>query len=183
MGQAKTASLRLQIVQERQSEGISYTELSRRHGVSYNTVRSICSGYELRGEAALVPDYSACGRRVKPGSETSYRLVRFIRHLHPAWGVPYITTRIRECFPELELLSDRQYQRRLKADTPGVVVPGPKLPRSSPPEKPRQANDEWQVDAKERINLDDGSEGCYLNITDTKSNAILKAKAFPPRAD
>ncbi|MCB9339942.1 MAG: hypothetical protein H6577_17595 [Lewinellaceae bacterium] len=37
------------------------------------------------------------------------------------------------------------------------------------------------MDANERIGLADGSEGCYLNVTDTKSNAILKAKAFPLR--
>ena len=182
MGQAKPVQLRLQIAQERQSEGISYVELNKRHGISYNTVRSICASYESKGEAGLVPDYSACGRPVAPGPEKGYRLVRLIKHLHPDWGVPYITTRIREGFPELELLSDRQYQRRLKAGTLEVVVPPPKLPRQPPPERPRLANDEWQVDANERIGLADGSEGCYLNVTDTKSNAILKAKAFPPRA-
>jgi len=182
MGQAKPVQLRLQIAQERQSEGISYVELNKRHGISYNTVRSICASYESKGEAGLVPDYSACGRPVAPGPEKGYRLVRLIKHLHPDWGVPYITTRIREGFPGLELLSDRQYQRRLKAGTLEVVVPPPKLPRQPPPERPRLANDEWQVDANERIGLADGSEGCYLNVTDTKSNAILKAKAFPPRA-
>jgi hypothetical protein len=182
MGQAKPASFRLQIVQERQSASISYTELSKRHGVCYNTVRSICSFYESKGESGLLPDYSACGRPVTPGSEKGYRLVRLMKHLHPGWGVPYITTRIRERFPGLGLLSDRQYQRRMKADTPDVVVPAPRLPKQPPPERPRLANDEWQVDANERIGLADGSEGCYLNVTDAKSNALLKAKAFPPRA-
>lgn len=182
MGQAKPVQLRLQIAQERRSEGASFVELCKRHGISYNTVRGICASYESKGEAGLIPDYSACGRPVTPGSGKGYRLVRLIKHLHPDWGVPYITTRIREGFPELGLLSDRQYQRRLKADAPGVVVPPPKLPKQPPPERPRLANDEWQVDANERIGLADGSEGCYLNVTDTKSNAILKAKAFPPRA-
>jgi transposase len=182
MGQAKSVQLRLQIAQERRSEGISYLELCKRHGISYNTIRSICASYESMGEAGLVPDYSACGRPATPGSEKGYRLVKLIKHLHPDWGVPYITTRIREDFPELELLSDRQYQRRLKAGTPEVVVPPPKLPKQPPPERPRLANDEWQVDANERIGLADGGEGCYLNVTDTKSNAILKAKAFSPGA-
>jgi hypothetical protein len=80
------------------------------------------------------------------------------------------------------MLSDRQYQRQLKADAHEIVAPAPKLPKPPPAQRPRLAHDEWQVDAKERIALEDGSEGCYLNITDTKSNALLKAKAFPPGA-
>ena len=182
MGQAKQASFRLQLVQERQSEGLSYSELCIRHRVSYNTVRSICTSYESKGETSLLPDYSACGRPRGPIFENGYRLVRLLKHLHPGWGVPYITTRIRERFPQLALLSDRQYQRRLRSDAVEVAVPPPRLPRQPSPERPRLANDEWQVDANERIGLTDGSEGCYLNITDTKSNALLKAKAFPPGA-
>ncbi|RMG81820.1 MAG: helix-turn-helix domain-containing protein [Bacteroidetes bacterium] len=182
MGQAISIQLKLRIARERQSEGTSYVELQKRHGVSYNSVRSICAAYESKGEAGLVPNYSACGRPLTPGSEKGYRLVRLIKHFHPDWGVPYITTRIRERYPELKLLSDRQYQRRLKADPSRVVVPAPKLPKQPPARKPRQVHDEWQVDAKERIALADGSEGCYLNVTDTKSNAMLKAKAFPPGA-
>lgn len=182
MGQAKPISMRLQIAQEKQSEGASYTVLCQRYNISYNTVRSICAAYESSGEAGLVPDYSSCGRPLTPASEKSYRLVRLLKYLHPAWGVPYITARIGERFPDLELLSDRQYQRRLKADAPGVIVPAPKLPAQPPPERPRVPHDEWQVDANERLGLGDGREGCYLNVTDAKSNALLKAKAFPPGA-
>jgi transposase len=182
MGQAKQAAFRLQVVQERQSEGLSYSALCKRHGVSYNTVRSICTSYELKGESSLLPDYSACGRPRVLDSEKGYRLVRLLKYLHPGWGVPYITTRIKEQFPQLALSSDRQCQRRLRSDVADVAVPPPKLPKQPSPERPRLANDEWQVDANERIGLADGSESCYLNVTDAKSNALLKAKAFPPRA-
>jgi hypothetical protein len=182
MGQAKPAPLRLQVAQERQSERLSLTALCKRHGLSYNTVKSICASYESKGEASLLPDYSACGRPTAPCSEKGYRLVRLTKHLHPGWGVPYITTRIREQFPQLAMLGDRQYQRRLKAVAAEVAAPPPRLPKQPPPERPRLANDEWQVDGNERIGLADGSEGCYLNVTDAKSNALLKAKAFPPGA-
>lgn len=184
MGQAKPSSFRLMVVREKQTEGLSYYELSRRHGVSYNTIRVICRSYEVKGESSLVPDYSACGRRACPEYEKGYRLVRLVKHLHASWGVPYITTRIREHFPDLPLLSDRQYQRFLKANrTLNAVIPPPKIPKFSPDERPRQAHQEWQVDAKERIVLKDNSEACYLNFTDTKSHALLKAKAFPPGTD
>lgn len=182
MGQAKQAAFRLQLVQERQSEGLSYSALCKRHGVSYNTARSICISYESKGEAGLLPDYSACGRPISPDTEKGYRLVRLLKHLHPGWGVPYITTRIRERYPQLALSSDRQYQRRLRSEVAALALPPPRLPKQPSAERPRLANDEWQVDANERIGLADGSEGCYLNVTDTKSNALLKAKAFPPRA-
>ena len=181
MGQAKQTAFRLQVVQENQSEGLSYSALSKRHGVSYNTVRSICSGYKSKGEGSLLPDYSACGRPRLPACEPGYRLVRLLKHLHPGWGVPYISTRIRERFPQLALLSDRQYQRRLQREATEVVIPPPRLPKQPIPERPRLAHDEWQVDANERIGLSNGSEGCYLNVTDAKSNALLKARAFPPR--
>lgn len=183
MGQAKQAAFRLQVVQERQSEGLSYSALCKRHGVSYNTVRSICICYESKGEASLVPDYSACGRPVSADAEKGYRLIRLLKHLHPGWGVPYITTRVRERYPQLALLSDRQYQRRLRSEVTALALPPPRLPKQQPAERPRLANDEWQVDANERIGLADGSEGCYLNVTDTKSNALLKAMAFPPGAN
>ncbi|MCB9339943.1 MAG: hypothetical protein H6577_17600 [Lewinellaceae bacterium] len=49
MGQAKPVQLRLQIARERQTEGVSYLELYNRHGISYNTVRSICASYESKG--------------------------------------------------------------------------------------------------------------------------------------
>ncbi len=160
---------------------MSYTALCERFGVNYGTVRNICRAYETKGESGLVPDYSACGRRADVRFERGYRLVRLVKHFHPDWGVAYITTRIRERFPELALLSDRQYQRRLKADMPKVALPAPKLPRQSP-QKPKLPHDEWQLDAKERMVLEDGSEGCYLNCTDTKSHAMLKGKAFPPGA-
>ncbi len=37
----------------------------------------------------------------------------------------------------------------------------------------------WQVDAKECLVLPDGTEACYLNVTDEKTAAVLKAKVFP----
>lgn len=183
MGQAKTASFRLQVVQEQKDEGLSYSQLSKRHSVSYNTVKSICTLYALHGQSSLLPDYSACGRPLAGGSEKGYRLVRLLKHLHPAWGIPYITSRVREGFPGLALLSDRHYQRRLKAASGGIVLPPPKLPKPPPGGSTRLPHDEWQVDAKERIKLGDGTEACYLNVTDKKSNAVLGARVFPPGAN
>ena len=38
----------------------------------------------------------------------------------------------------------------------------------------------WAVDAKERMRLVDGSDACWLVVTDEASGAILQAEHFPP---
>lgn len=207
MGQPIAPSLRLEIVKSRQDEKLSYRDLAARFKVNYHTARNLCLSYERRGEAALVPGYSNCGRRVKPEAEKAYRLVRLISHFHPGWGVPYITTKIAANYPGLALQSERHYQRRLKKDCPKIEIPPPTIPRESLINDVRQAHDEWQIDAKEQVKLEPGGqaelepsgqaepepsgqaelepreEACYLNITDTKSHALLKAKTFPPGVD
>ena len=115
MGQAIDSSRRLEIIKSRQEENLSYRAIADRYKVSYNTVRTLCQTYEERGQSALVPDYSKCGRVVDPIAERSYRLVRLVRHFHPEWGVPYILTRIEVDYPDLPLQSIRHYQRRAAA--------------------------------------------------------------------
>lgn len=183
MGQAISSQVRLAIVKARKEEGLSYQALADRFHVNYHSVRSFCRSYKERGENSLVADYSKCGRRVEAESEKVYRLVRLIRHLHPKWGVPYILTKISVKYPDLALQSIRSYQRRLKKDCPKKALPVPKIPRESLHLDVRQAHDEWQIDAKEQIGLSSGEQVSYLNITDTKSHGLLKAKPFPPQVD
>lgn len=183
MGQTKSASFRLQVITERQKENLSYAELCRRHQVSYNTIRNICIAFDKNGASSLSPDYSACGRKISNESEKVYRLVRLTKHYHEDWGVPYIRTKIGQKFPQLTLQSTRTYQRRLAKEKPKKAVPPPVIPKIKAEPKVRQPHDEWQIDAKERLVLPDGTQACYLNITDKKSNAILKAKPFPPGQD
>ena len=130
-----------------------------------------------------MPDYSACGRPIRESTEKAYRLVRLVSHFHPTWGVPYLLTRIEITYPDLALQSIRTYQRRLKKDCPKVELPPAKLPKSGLLNDVRQAHDEWQIDAKEQLRLLDGQKASYLNITDTKTHALLKVKPFSPRLD
>lgn len=180
MGQAKDITLRHKIVSDHQ-QGASYTALSQHYGVNYNTVRSICQRYQASGEAGLVPRYSNCGRPIADEAERAFRLVRLLKHLHPTWGVGYILARLQRDYPNIRLQSARQYQRRLANGT--NALPKPKLPSPPPTELSRLPHDTWQIDAKERIGMAQGQERCFLNITDEKTAAVLKAKAFPPRAD
>jgi hypothetical protein len=158
MGQALSSALRLEIVQARQDQKLSYQALANRFKVHYHTVRNLCIAYTELGEAALVPDYSACGRPISEEREKAYRLIRLIRHYHPGWGVPYILTRIAVAYPGLELQSERTYQRRLKKDCPRSSLPAPQIPREPIVNDVRQAHDEWQIDAKEQLKLKGGQD-------------------------
>lgn len=182
MGQSKDAMLRRRIVLER-SQGQSFTALSASYGIGYNTVRSLCHRYAMEGDLGLVPRTSNCGRRVLPASELAFRLVRFISHRHPTWGIPYIVNQIRLKFPALVLQSERHYQRRIKRHVGSP--PAPILPQREPVQRAREPHDTWQIDAKERLDFTQQAEqqGCFLNITDEKTSALLEATAFPPGPD
>lgn len=182
MGQAKDAILRHKIVSDR-AKGLSFTLLSAQYGVGYNTVRRICHRYSSEGDLGLIPRTANCGRRASYLSERAFRLVRLISHKHPSWGIPYILTRIRVKFPDLVLQSERHYQRRIQRQVGSP--PAPVLPKGDPVDRAREPHDTWQIDAKERLRFTDtpDEEGCFLNITDEKTCALLGATSFPPRPD
>lgn len=181
MGQSKEPALRMKVIEDRQ-QGLSYTTLKSKYGLSYNTVRSICKRYEQEGAAGLLARYGNCGRTVDALAERNFRLVRLVAHCHPSWGVPYILTRISRDYPQLCLQSERHYQRRLGRHK--QTLPQARLPKRVVGDQARQPHDTWQIDAKERIDLLDkeAHQACFLNVTDEKTGALLAAKAFPPRA-
>lgn len=181
MGQSKDGVLRHKIIESRKIP-LSYTKISKEYGVGYNTVRSICRRYELRGEEGLAPLTANCGRKVKAESIVAFRLVRLIAHCHPTWGVPYVVLRIGKKFPDLKLQSVRHYQRQFGRNA--SLVPAATLPKEEVADRARQPHDTWQIDAKERIAQQNNSMGecCFLNITDEKTSALLRAKVFPPSA-
>jgi len=180
MGQAKDAVMRQKVIEQWRS-GASYAALSRQYGFTYNTVRNWCCRYQAGGDAGLLPNYAKCGRRVSPEHEKLFRLVRLTKHLHPGWGIPYIVQRIEQQYPDVDLQSIRHYQRRLSEAT--KKLPKATLPKSEKAHKSSRVHQVWEIDANERLRLREGQGVCYLNITDEKSGAILKAQAFSPAAD
>lgn len=182
MGQAKDAILRHKIVLDR-SKGLSFTALCIEYGIGYNTVRNICHRYESEGKNGLLPKTANCGRRTSHAAEISFRLVRLVSYLHPSWGIPYILTRIALTFPDLVLQSERHYQRRIKRHK--GAPPKSVLPKAESEERAIEPHDTWQIDAKERLNFTQtpDQQGCFLNITDEKTSALLGATTFPPGSD
>jgi transposase len=180
MAQTLNIGLRMKIV-DCKAGGMKMTKIAQELGVNYNTVRTLCKRHQAEGTSGLVPKYANCGRPLRAEHEKAFRLVRLLKWLHPTWGVPYLVQRIELEFPDLPLQSIRHYQRRLSLGS--QKVPSPILPEKIPVDRARQAHDTWEIDAKERLELADGQEACYLNITDEKTNAMLQAEVFPPQSD
>jgi hypothetical protein len=180
MGQSKEISLRHKVVADR-GLGDTYGEISLRYGIGYCTVRTWCQRHSQEGNAGLSTRYHHCGRRSNKEQKVSFRLVRLTAYFHPDWGIPFILCRIRIKYPELPLQSVRHYQRQCRVKK--AEVPAPTLPREEKPDRARQPHEVWEIDAKERIPLKDGggAEVCFLNFTDEKTCALLKAKSFPPK--
>ena len=179
MSSAKDLSIRYKVIEEWR-DGASYKDLSLRHGLHYHTVRMWCLRWQENPESGLVARYANCGKGVLLELDKAFRLVRLVAHKHPNWGIPYIVCRISRDYPELTLKSARQYQRKIKR--PKDKVAALALPKSEPIDRARVPHEVWQIDAKEHISLkDQGREVCYLNVTDEKTSAVLKAYAFPPR--
>lgn len=180
MARASDVGLRNKIILCK-SQGMKMSQIAREFGINYNTVRTLCKRHENEGSSGLLPNYGNCGRHIAAEAEKVFRLVRLLKHLHPLWGVPYLVQRIEQKFPDLPVQSIRHYQRRLSNGS--AKIPKPNLPKGESVDRARQPHDTWEIDAKERLDLPDGQGACYLNATDEKTNAILKAAVFSPQED
>lgn len=173
MPQALATALRRRIV-EAHLNGESLASIAKRENTSYSCVRTYWHRYRERGFAGLAPDYQNCGRRGADG--LIYRAARYLKFCHRQWGAPFIRLKLAQRYPDKDLPSVRTMQRWFKK---AHLLPLRKrLPK---PEKPwaKAPHEVWQVDAKERLTLKDGSRACYLTVTDEHSGALLASPVFP----
>lgn len=180
MGQAKSLCIRQEVILLKKA-GRTNAQIAESLSLGLGTVKNLWKRYKSEGESGLSTLYSRCGRRYDANGEIAFRLVRLLKHLHPSWGVPLIIVKIGEKYPQIQLRSARQYQRRLFKGS--GKLPPPILPPAIVLDRARIAHDTWQIDAKERFSLLDGKEVCYLTISDEGTGAVLAARAFPPWAD
>ena len=179
MGQAKTFALRMQIVNDCNS-GLTYTEVSEKYSVHYNTVREYYKKYQSKGEKGLIPDYSNCGKQLPSSEDLIYRATCWLKRLHPDWGAPFIRIKLEEHYQGHDLPSIRTMQRWFQYKGLNKVASRLPKPIADWAKKP---HDTWQVDAKEQVVLADGGKGCWLTIVDEKSGALLATLVFPPQQD
>lgn len=156
--------------------GESLASISRGLGVSYNAVRNIWRRYKEQGR--LEADYERCRHTgVRKANGIYERSIR-LKQEHPGWGAGLIWVELAEAFDESELPSLRTLQRWFRRAGVGVAKADKRVKVSV--QRGVAAHEVWAMDAKEQIQLADGSYVSWLTITDEGSGAILSASLFPP---
>jgi transposase len=176
MPRALALPLREQIVTWHQ-QGIRLTQIAQQLDLSYDTVRHCWQRFCREGTAGLVAHYARCGPKERAFCETLQQAALALKREHPRWGAGLIRVELARAFPQTTLPSVRSLQR-------WFVAAGLQPLRRKHGETARwracQVHEVWQLDAKERIRLADGTGTCVLTITDEASGALLGALVFPP---
>jgi transposase len=176
MPQALPFAIREQIVKRRQA-GQTCAQIAIELKVKKRTVEHICNRYRTRGEEGLSTNYSHCGPQQIAFETDIHQAALQMRREHPRWGGGLIRLQLNEPFAQRTLPSVRTLQRWFAREG---LSPGR---RRRPPvdlTRGKQPHAVWQVDAKERMRLADGSGTSVLDVTDEASGALMGAEVFPP---
>lgn len=173
MGQATSLLLRERI-QELRSQGITLVSISQQLSVPYGTVKHLCRRFRRLGTAALLPDYSCCGRKERASTASYKEQALEQRILHPLWGAPRIHVEMQKAGKQLPCIRTLQkWFRKAGAYRPRHQRAEPVIGRSV------AVHNIWEVDAKEHLIMADGTPSCYLTMCDEKSGGWLEAAVFP----
>jgi hypothetical protein len=176
MPRALPLAVREQVVQRRQ-QGQALVEIAGQLGLSYRTVRQTWQRFRKQGAAGLAIHYERCGPRGIRFCAAIHQRALALKREHPRWGATLIRLQLAEEFADQSLPSPRTLQRWFRAA-------GLQGPRPHPPpvvrQRAKRVHEVWEVDAKERMRLGDGSASSVLTVTDEASGALLGVVAFPP---
>ena len=117
MGQALPLALRQEIVSLRES-GKTFRQISEQLHVGYATSKNIWYTYQQQGESGLQTRYANCGPKTKRSGANMYRLVLWLKRLHPGWGAGRIRIGILSRYDEKLIPSERTMQRWFKEKKP-----------------------------------------------------------------
>jgi hypothetical protein len=177
MGRPLSPLVKHEIISKRHS-GQSLHSIALELRVSYGAAWKLWKRYESDGQGGLLPRYDNNGRK-GPGRDCLvFRAACWLKRLHPDWGAAMIHAKLKSRYPNEELACKRQMNRWFSAV--GLSHRGSRMPQN-PKQWAEEVHDIWQVDAKELVRLDTGSEVCWLTIVDEKSGALIEAPPFPPR--
>jgi len=168
--------IRQDIIQRHQA-GHSLAAIAQELQLSYRTVRTFWRRYCASGDAGLQPSYARCGPQQRAFPPNLQHAARTFKRDHPRWGAGLIQLQLRKQFPSQPLPSWRTLQRWWQQD--GLQ---PARRRAPPVARMRgqQPHEVWELDAKERIRLQDGSWSSVVSVVDEASGALLAARPFPP---
>lgn len=138
-------------------------------------MRKIYHRYQQHGH--LEASYDKCRHQGIRHNPTVYERAIQLKQAHPKWGAGLIWVELAEEFDEVDLPSERTLQRWFKRG--GVQNPAPERAPKPFAARGKQAHEVWAMDAKEQVELADGSFVSWLTVTDEGSGAILGAFLFP----
>lgn len=165
-----------ELVVTRYREGVAKSHIAKQLGLSRGTVTTLIKRYESGGQEGLVPNYAACGRRVDRSEDFIFRAYQCLKTWHPGYGYDRISSQISTKRPGLKLPDRRTVYRWWNAK--GLVIKRLKTRGRSAPWT-KELHEGWQVDAKEKMKLADGSRCCWLNIVDEGSGTVVDPPVFP----
>lgn len=173
MGRAIDMGLRERLLALKQA-GYSLSAISEQLHLCYGTVCRLSAQLKTKGDLSV--GYANCGAK-KPLSDTVLvKASLWLKRLHPLWGAPFIRLQLLQRYTQLKVPAVRTLQHWFRSQ--GLNKPRQRLstPRIG---GAKAVHNIWQVDAKERFSVLDGTPACYLTITDEHSGAGLAALVFP----
>jgi hypothetical protein len=176
MPRAIAFPIRLLII-ERHQAGHSLSAIAQELQLSYRTVRTFWQGYCANGDAGLQNNYADCGPSSRAFPHDLQRAAISLKTDHRRWGAGLIQLQLRKLFPDQRLPSWRTLQRWWQQD--GVQIQRRRAPPAARG-RGQQPHQVWQLDAKERIRLEDGSLNSVASVVNEASGALLAARPFPP---
>ena len=166
--------LRRRIVELCES-GHTAIQVSQLLGLAYPGVAKIWRTYRRQGPSVLELGYSRCGRKPIYDPLLRAEIDEALVH-NPDLGAPIIRSRLLAENGQRPIPHERTIQRWWRQQ-------GKNNPRGRRPKSHRtyaqQPHHTWQVDAKERVRLLDGSQHCYLSFTDEATCSFLQGWVFP----
>lgn len=166
------------VIVERREAGESYAAISRDLAMPYITVRKVYQHYQQTGR--LEANYDKCRPTGVRSELAIYEKAVALKQAHTGWGAGLIWVELAELFEESALPSIRTLQRWFHRA--GIVSKGnPDKAQSMAVQRGTQAHEVWALDAKEQIQLGDGSYSSWLTISDEGSGAVLSVTLFPPQ--
>lgn len=168
---------RLEIVR-RHEGGESLRSISEEMSMSYETVKHIWQHW--RREGRIEPNYERAKRRGTRHYQRVYEAAVALKQAHRRWGATLIRIKLEEDARYGPLPSVRTIQRwfrdaGVQSQTPRSQQAGAKRVKRG-----QEPHEVWAVDAKEQMQLADGSWASWLVVSDEASGAVPAADVFPP---
>jgi hypothetical protein len=156
--------------------GIGFAHIARQVNLPYMTVRSVWQHYQRTG--TVRPSYAACARTAVRKNPVIYQRAMALKQAHPTWGAGLIWVELLTEFEESQLPSERTLQRWFHRA--GLVVQATQeLGKAASVRRGHRPHEVWAMDAKEEMQLGDGSYASWLVISDEGSGAVLHTDLFP----